>query len=101
MFEETENGNTGVGPPGANVPGYLLPVSIASTLLCCAPAGIAAIVFSVQAKSRSDAGDTATASQKVKNANISLMVAAGLGVLVWIFNFFFFILGVFGSGGGY
>lgn len=79
-----------VRPPGADVPGYLLPASIAATLLCCLPTGIAAIVYSVQARSKSQVGDTAGSTQAVKNANIWLVVSLVGGVLAF---FFFFVLG--------
>jgi hypothetical protein len=72
-----------VRPPGANVPGYLLPASIAATLFCCLPTGIAAIVYSAQANSKSQAGDTAGASQAVKNANIWLVVSLVGGLIIF------------------
>jgi hypothetical protein len=79
-YQEPPRG--GVRPPGAEVPGYLLPASIAATLLCCLPTGIAAIVYSAQANSKSQAGDTAGASQAVKNANIWLMVSVVGGLVI-------------------
>jgi heme/copper-type cytochrome/quinol oxidase subunit 2 len=71
-----------VQPPGANVPGYLLPLSILATLFCCLPAGIVAIIFSVQARSRSQAGDYPGASQAVRKANIWLIISVVLGIIV-------------------
>jgi Interferon-induced transmembrane protein len=73
-----------VRSPGANVPGYLLPLSILVTLFCCLPVGILAIVFSVQARSKSQAGNYAGASQAVRRANISLIAAVVLGILTII-----------------
>jgi hypothetical protein len=95
MFEDQQ-----VRPPGANVPGYLLPVSILVTLFCCLPTGIAAIVYSVQARSKSDAGDTAGASQAVKSANTWIIVSVVLGIVAIILSF---ALGIFGAmiGSGY
>lgn len=83
-----------VRPPGANVPGYLLPLSIAATLLCCLPAGIVAIVYSVQARSKSQAGDYAGASRSARNANIWLIVAVVVGIVVIILSV---ALGIFGA----
>ena len=73
-----------VRAPGASVPGYLLPASIAATLLCCLPTGIVAIIYSTQARSKSQAGDTAGASQATRNANIWLIVSVVAGLLAWV-----------------
>jgi hypothetical protein len=83
-----------VRPPGANVPGYLLPLSILVTLFCCLPVGILAIIFSVQARSKSQAGNYAGASQAVRRANISLIAAVVLGILTIIVAFSLGVLGV-------
>jgi hypothetical protein len=40
------SGAGGVMAPGAAVPGYLLPASIGTTLLCCPATGIVAILYS-------------------------------------------------------
>ncbi|MDX6382196.1 MAG: hypothetical protein QOI57_3220 [Rubrobacteraceae bacterium] len=82
-----------VRPPGANVPGYLLPLSILATLFCCLPVGIIAIIFSVQARSKSQAGNYAGASQAVRYANISLIIAVVSGILVIVLIFAFGLLG--------
>jgi hypothetical protein len=91
---ENPPGNVGVRPPGASVPGYLLPASIAATLLCCLPTGIVAIIYSTQASSKSQIGDTAGASQAVSNANTWLIVSLVGGVL---FYFLVFALGASGA----
>ena len=89
----------GGGSPGANVPGYLLPVSIVVTLFCCLPTGIAAIIFSVQARSKSQAGDYAGASRATRQANIWIIVSVVAGILAAVaYVVFFIILGVAGSG---
>jgi hypothetical protein len=75
-------GGGGVAPPGANIPGYLLPASIAATLFCCLPTGVAAIVYSAQARSKSQAGDTAGASEAAKKARMWLIISVVLGVVV-------------------
>jgi hypothetical protein len=87
----------GVRAPGAAVPTYLLPVSIVVTLLCCPLTGVGAIFYSVQAGSKSRAGDTAGASQAVRNANIWLLVSLGLGVITFIFWWIPFMQGYFGA----
>lgn len=73
-----------VRPPGANVPGWLLPASIVATLFCCLPTGIASIVYSVQARTKSQAGDYAGASQAARNARIWLLVSVVVGVVAII-----------------
>jgi hypothetical protein len=75
-------GGGGVTPPGANIPGWLLPLSIVGALLCL-PTGIAAIIYSVQARTKSQAGDTAGASQAAKNAQIWVVVSVVAGVLAF------------------
>jgi hypothetical protein len=85
-------------PPGANVPGYLFPLSILATILFL-PVGILSIVFSAQARSKSEAGDYAGASQAVRHANVSLIAAVVLGVLSMILIFAFGLLGNPGATG--
>lgn len=87
-----------VRPPGANVPGWLLPASIVVTLFCCLPTGIAAIVYSVQARSKSQVGDYAGASHAARNARIWVIASVVLGVLAIIaYVVFVVILGVVGG----
>ncbi len=88
-----------VRPPGANVPGYLLPLSIAATILCCLPGGIVAIVYSVQARSKSQAGDYAGASRAARTANIWLIVSVVVGIVVIIIGFAFGIFNLILLGG--
>ena len=82
-----------VQPPGANVPGYLLPLNILATLFCCLPVGILGIIFSVQARSNSQAGNYAAASAAVRRANISLISSVVLGILLITLVLVFGILG--------
>lgn len=88
-----------VRPPGANVPGWLLPASIVATLFCCLPAGIVSIIYSVQARSKSQAGDYAGASHAARNARIWLIVSVVLGIVAIIIAFAFGILGVITGAG--
>lgn len=83
-----------VRPPGANIPGWLLPASIVATLFCCLPTGIVSIVYSVQARSKSQAGDFAGASQAARNARIWLIVSVVLGIVAIILAF---VLGIVGA----
>lgn len=86
-----------VRPSEGNVPGYLLPLSILATLFCCLPTGIAAIVFSAQARSRSQAGDHAGASRAVRRARIWLILSVVLGILLIIVIAVLFSLGLLGA----
>jgi hypothetical protein len=86
----------GVAPPGANIPGYLLPASIVATLFCCLPTGIAAIVYSSQARSKSQAGDTAGASEAARKAQMWLVISVVLGV---VFGFIYLLVFAAGSSG--
>lgn len=104
-----------VRAPGASVPGYLLPLSILATILgllvvvlgiilgvlllsilaalLCLPAGILSTIFSVQASSKSQAGNYAGASQAVRRAKVWLIVSVVLGVLLMLLAFVFGLLG--------
>ncbi len=81
-----------VRPPGANVPRYLFPLSILAMILFL-PVGILSMVFSVQARSKSEASDYAGASQAVRHANVSLVVAVVLGILSMVLIFALGLLG--------
>jgi hypothetical protein len=77
------------------VPRYLLPLSIGTTLFCCPVTGIVAIVYSVQAGSKSQAGDSAGASQAVNSAQLWLWISVGAFVVI---AFLYFVLVLAGSG---
>ena len=68
--------------PPAKVPNYLVP-SIAATILCCMPAGVAAIVFSIQASMKAEAGQIDEALAKARLAKIFLIGAAIIGSVVY------------------
>lgn len=78
---------------GAPIPDYL-PWSIAATLLCCLPAGIAAIVFSVQANSAKNAGNFDEARRKAGQAKTWLWVSVGVGLAVSLI----YLIAVIGGG---
>ncbi len=84
-------GPPGYGPPGygANQPPFAKPdsglgLAIASTLLCCVPVGIAAIVFASQVDSKWASGDFNGAQESAKKAKTFTYVGAGLGFVVLI-----------------
>jgi len=67
-------------------PNYLV-WSIISTVLCCLPAGIVAIIYSAKVDSKFNAGDYAGASQDSDMArkwNIGALVVGGIVNLVYV-----------------
>jgi len=65
-------------PPGS-VPNYLV-FAILTTVFCCLPAGIPAIVFAAQVNGKLQAGDLAGAQQSSKNAKLWCLISLGLGL---------------------
>jgi hypothetical protein len=61
------------------VPNYLV-FAILSTVLCCLPAGIPAIVYAAQVNGRLQAGDVAGAQAASKNAKMWCWISLGLGL---------------------
>ncbi len=77
-------------------PNYLV-WSIISTILCCLPAGIAAIVYSARVDSKYNAGDYAgaiEASNTARKWNIGALIAGA------IINFIYLVGIILGSSGG-
>lgn len=107
------SGAPGYGAPGYGAPGYGPPgyggapppfpkpdnglgLAIASTLLCCVPIGIAAIVFASQVDSKWAAGDFNGAQESAKKAKTFTYVGAGIGFVV-IIAYVILVLAVGGS----
>lgn len=93
-------GQPGYGAPGGggygappNVPNYLI-WAILSTLFCCLPAGIVAIVYASQVDGKVRSGDYEGAVQASNNAKTWTFVSAGLGLVVGI------IYAIIGISGG-
>jgi hypothetical protein len=69
-------------PPGmqpVNVPNYLV-FSILTTVFCCLPTGIPAIVYSAQVNGKLQAGDIAGAQQASKNAKMWCLISLCAGL---------------------
>lgn len=66
-------------PSGAVVPNYLVP-AILTTLCCCLPLGIPAIVYAAQVNSKLAAGDMTGAMQSSAKARMWCWIAFGTGV---------------------
>jgi hypothetical protein len=74
------------GPTGAPPPNHLV-WAILSTLFCCLPLGIAAIVFAAQVNSKYNAGDYAGAQESSRKARAFSLWSTIIGVvlvLLWI-----------------
>lgn len=75
-------------------PDNLLVWSILSTILCCVPLGIVAIIFSNKVDTLWAQGDYVGAEDAVKKAKMFCLIALGCGL---VFDFICFIFGVFSS----
>ena len=68
------------------VPNYLIPAML-TTLCCCLPLGIPAIVFAIQATGRVGAGDAPGALEASRKAKLWCWIAFGTGLglgVIWI-----------------
>jgi hypothetical protein len=71
-------------PAGVQVPPNYLAFAIITTLCCCLPFGIPAIVFASQVNSKAAAGDLAGAMDSSQKAKMWCWIAFGCGVVVAI-----------------
>jgi hypothetical protein len=78
--------------PTPAIPDYL-PWSIAATLLCCLPAGIAAIYYSVKANSARSTGSFEVARQQAQVARKWLIAAVAIGIVFSIVYLILIIIG--------
>ncbi|TDD64697.1 CD225/dispanin family protein, partial [Actinomadura darangshiensis] len=62
--------------------------AIATTILCCLPAGIVSIVYAAQVNSKWMSGDHAGAHRASNNAKTWAIVSAVVGVIVGVIYFF-------------
>lgn len=76
---------------------YLV-LSIISTICCCPPFGIVAIVYAVKTNSEASAGDEQKAADSARKAKIWIIVAVASGI-VW--DLLMISLGLFSAMGGY
>lgn len=75
---------------------YLV-LSIISTVCCCLPFGIVAIVFSAKINSAMAAGNIEEAQHAAKNAKIWIIVAFAVGIIVNIITFMLGMTGIVGE----
>lgn len=69
-----------MNPSDENIPNYLVP-AILSTICCCLPFGIVAIIFAAQVNSKLAAGDRAGALEASNRAKLFTWIAFILGFL--------------------
>ena len=69
--------------PPAHVPNYLVQ-AILTTIFCCLPFGIVAIIFAAQVNGKLSAGDYAGAMQASKQAKMWCWLSFGIGLAVEI-----------------
>ncbi|MBF1991021.1 CD225/dispanin family protein [Fischerella thermalis] len=79
-----------------NIPTYL-PQAILTTLFCCLPFGIVAIVYAAQVSSKLSAGDYEGAMQASKNAKIWCWASFGSGLAVIVIYILLFVIASLGS----
>lgn len=79
------------GEPVNWVP-YLI-LAIISTICCCPPFGIVAIVFAAKINSATYAGNNEEARRAARNAKIWIIVAFVVGLLVELFSLAFGVIG--------
>ena len=83
-------------PPGATVPNYLV-FAILSTVFCCLPSGIPAIVYAAQVNSKLQLGDIAGAQAASNNAKMWCWISFGLGLATYCVGAVLMMVGVLGS----
>lgn len=80
-------------PPGATVQNYLV-FAILTTVFCCPPLGIPAIVYAAQVNGKLQAGDYVGAQQASKNAKTWCFISLGVGVVMVLIYVMLFALGM-------
>jgi Interferon-induced transmembrane protein/zinc-ribbon domain len=81
-------------PAGTTVPNYLV-FAILTTVFCCLPTGIAAIIYAAQVNGKLAIGDYAGAQAASNNAKIWCWVSFGIGLVGTVFWILIFAVGAF------
>lgn len=102
MSQPTGPGQYGAQPPLQSPPDNYLVWAILTTVLCCLPLGIPAIVFASQVNSKWAVGDVAGAMDASRKAKQFSMWAAIVGVAgAVLYVIFLFALGGLAAMQGY
>jgi len=80
-YSEPATGQMDHGGARPNIPNHLVK-AIISTICCCIPFGIVAIVFAAQVNGKLDSGDYAGAQKASQQANMWGNIAIGVGIVV-------------------
>ena len=83
-------------PPGTTVQNYLV-FAILTTIFCCLPAGIVAIVYAAQVNGKLQMGDLAGAQQASKNAKMWSLISLGVALGGILLYFLLIMAGVMGG----
>ncbi len=86
--------------PNPNAPAYVpnyLVQAILTTIFCCLPFGIVAIVFAAQVNGKLAAGDYAGAMQTSKQAKMWCWLAFGIGLAINVVCFIVYAIGMFAA----
>lgn len=84
-----------VQPPTQPMQNYLV-FAILTTIFCCPPTGIPAIVYAAQVNGKLQMGDWAGAKQASDNAKMWCWISFGVGIAGTVFYVLALILGIAG-----
>jgi hypothetical protein len=82
--------------PAGNIPTYLVP-AILTTIFCCLPFGIVAIVYSSQVNTKRIAGDVDGARASSRNAKLWCWLSFGFGLAAMMAWVVFYLVMIFGA----
>lgn len=88
-----------MNPSNENIPNYMVP-AILSTICCCLPFGVVAIIFASQVNSRLATGDRAGALDASNKAKLFTLIAFILGFLGSAIYAILLILAIVAEQGG-
>lgn len=95
MNETTPRYANGTPQPGENKPDNFLPWAILSTILCCLPFGVVAIVYATQVDTYWFSGDREAARRAAQRARMWTWVSVGVAAVgVILYLSLFFVLGM-------
>lgn len=89
----TAGDGRGDAAASTTVPNYLV-FAILTTVLCCLPAGIPAIIYAAQVNGKLQAGDLAGAKAASNNAKMWCWLSLGIGLVASLFWLLLFGLGM-------
>lgn len=81
-----ENTDNTVQQPQEKINNYLVP-AIISTICCCLPLGVVAIIFAAQVNTKLSVGDIAGARDCAGKAKMFTFIALGLGLVAEVIYF--------------